>query len=100
MHASNFASFINSTHNFDMDDHYEIIFHNAALTNILDKISLEELQSFLDKPVFVNTELEQPISLLAVAQERFSEHILSQVHKMQHKVNSSRNQASSKNQDE
>lgn len=36
----------------------------------------------LEKPVFVNAELEQPISLQEAARNRFSDVILSQVYKM------------------
>lgn len=82
MHASSFASFVNSTHNLDFEDEYDVIFHNAAVTNILDKINIEDLQGFLDKPVFVSPDLQYPLSLLSAAQTRYSEQVLSQVFRM------------------
>ena len=45
-------------------------------------MSLKELNDLLEKPVFVNPELEQPISLQDAARNRYSDMILSQVYKM------------------
>ena len=59
-----FASFVNSTHNLNDDGpEFEVVFHNKSLTELIEKTSLSELNELLDKPVFVNTDLEQPISL-------------------------------------
>lgn len=40
------------------------------------------MNELLEKPVFVNAELEQPISLQEAARNRFSDVILSQVYKL------------------
>ena len=73
-----FASFVNSTHNMNEDQpEFEVVFNNEALTQILQKMGLIELTDLLEKPVFFNTELEQPISLLEAARKRFSDAILS-----------------------
>ena len=45
-------------------------------------MSLKELNDLLEKPVFVNPELLQPISLQDAARNRYSDMILSQVYKM------------------
>ena len=37
---------------------------------------------FLEKPVFVNTELESPMSLETAAKNRYSDAVLSQVYKV------------------
>ena len=49
---------------------------------MLNQMSREELNEFLEKPVFVNTEMEAPISLDAAAKNRFSDAVLSQVYKI------------------
>ena len=73
-----FASFINSTHNLnDGEPEFEVVFHNAPLKQIIEKTTLKELNELLEKPVFVNPELAQPISLQEAASNRFSDIILS-----------------------
>lgn len=82
MNDPQFSSFVNSTQNADYDTEFEVVFHNGAITDILNKLDLQGLNNLLDKPVFVNTQLKQPISLLGVAQNRYSDDILCQVHRM------------------
>ena len=52
------------------------------LHKMLNQMSRDELNEFLEKPVFVNTEMEAPISLDAAAKNRYSESVLSQVYKI------------------
>ena len=78
------TSFINPT-DFPTDADpapvYEVIFHNAALMKLLNLDSPEELDGFINKPLFVNTEMESLMMSLATAvQSKFSDVILSQVY--------------------
>lgn len=96
MHDSSLASFVNSTHNLDFETEFEVVFHNVALTNILDNMNLADLNKLLDKPVFVNNQLQQPISLLSAAQSRYSDEVLNQVFKMQLELDITRNTSTMK----
>ena len=58
----------------------EVIFYNKALMKILDEVS--DLSKFIEKNVFHTQELENPLSLSAAAQNRYSENVLSQVYRM------------------
>ena len=49
---------------------------------MLNQMDREELNEFLEKPVFVNTEMEAPISLDAAAKNLYSDTVLSQVYKI------------------
>ena len=42
----------------------------------------KELNEFLKKPAFVNSELGQSISLQGIASKRYSDYILSQAYKL------------------
>ena len=59
-----------------------MIFKNEALIKILGKQEKDKLQTFIDKPVFVNTEINTPMSLINAAMGRYSDFILSQVHSL------------------
>lgn len=83
MHDPEFQSFVNSTHNLDFDAEFEAVFHNEALSKLLSKKELKDLNNLIDKPVFVDKERNQPISLLGAAQNRYSDQLLGQVYKMQ-----------------
>jgi len=48
--------------------------------NILGNTDTDNLQTFIDKPVFVNSESEKPMSLMNAAMGRYSDIILSQVY--------------------
>jgi len=41
-----------------------------------------ELLRFIDKPLFVNTELETPLSLAGAVESRFSDIDISQIYKL------------------
>ena len=78
-----FASFVNSTQNLNDDElDLKVVFHNEPLTQIFSKTSLKELNDLLKKPVFVNSELELPISIHDAARNRLSDFMLSQVFKI------------------
>ena len=80
-----FISFVNSTAN-DIDDEFEVTFHNQSLKQILgSKIEhgLKELNELVEEPVFFNPELARPISLQEAARGRYSDVILSQVYKLE-----------------
>jgi hypothetical protein len=80
---ASFVSFVNSTHEiFDEGPEYEVVFHNNALTKLFNQMSPEELAMLIEKPVFVNTELEAPISLETAAKNRYSDAVLNQVYKV------------------
>ena len=49
---------------------------------MLNQMSEKDLNNFLEKPVFVNTELESPMSLETAAKNRYSDAVLSQVYKI------------------
>jgi len=42
----------------------------------------DDLMKFLEMPIFLNTELEAPISLESAAKNRYSDSVLSQVYKV------------------
>jgi len=75
------VSFVNSAKNTETDQDntpFEVIFCNEALSNMLNT---NDLTAMLYKQLFVNTELGTPMSLVTAAQNRFSNVILSQVHR-------------------
>ena len=45
-------------------------------------MTVQELNMLIEKPVFVNTELEAPISLKTAAKNRYSDAVLNQVYKI------------------
>ena len=73
-----FASFVNSTQTQGDDQiPFEVIFKNEALINILGQQEKEKLQTYIDKPIFVNTEINTQMSLINAAMGRYSDFILS-----------------------
>ena len=82
---SSFASFINPTET-QGDICYEVIFYNEALTNISSSSSVKDVDTFVEKAVFRNEEIKNPISLQGVAQNRYSNVVLSQVYRLVHQI--------------
>jgi len=50
--------------------------------NIVGDAENQNLQTFIDKPVFFNSELQTPMSLLSAAMGRYSDLLLSQVYSL------------------
>jgi len=50
--------------------------------NIVGDAENDNLQTFIDKPVFVNSELQTPVSLINAAMGRYSDLLLSQVYSL------------------
>lgn len=79
---ASFVSFVNSTHHInDEGPEFEILFQNQALTKILN-LHPDDLVNFLEMPIFLNTELQSPMSLESAAKNRYSDAVLSQVYKV------------------
>ena len=65
---SSFGSFVNpSQRNYEDELKLEVVFHNTALINLLGTIDVKGLNDLLDKPAFVNSQLRDPVSLVAAA---------------------------------
>ena len=65
---SSFGSFVNpSQQNYEDELKLEVVFHNTALINLLGTIDVKGLNDLLDKPAFVNSQLRDPVSLVAAA---------------------------------
>lgn len=68
---SNFPSFINSFVDVDAEAKhskvYEVLFHNEALLNILEKKEVNDLNEFIKKPLFSQKDLKQHMSLSSIA---------------------------------
>ncbi len=54
-----------------------MVFHNQALMKIIESKSEKDLHAFIGKPAFINREHDRKMSLLTVAQSRYSDLILS-----------------------
>ena len=54
-----------------------MVFHNSALIKIIGSESEKDLHAFLSKQAFINKEHDRKMSLLTVAQSRYSDLILS-----------------------
>ena len=55
-----------------------MVFQNKVVKEMVGKISSMDLQTFLDKPIFLNQEDQVKVSLMAVASKRHSETFISQ----------------------
>ena len=51
---ASFKSFINSTETVGEQEHLQMVFQNKVVKEMASKICSMDLQSFLDKPIFVN----------------------------------------------
>ena len=79
-----FASFVNPTETQgDEQIPYEVIFKNAALKKIINEKHEKSLQTFIDKPCFVNVEFNTQMSLISAVQGRFSDAVLNQVYRLE-----------------
>ena len=76
-----FSSYANSMQTQGDDQiPFEVIFQNEALIKILGQKEKDKLQTYIDKPVFVNTEINTQMSIINAAMGRYSDSILSQIH--------------------
>jgi len=74
-----FKSFINSTETVGEQEQLQMVFQNKVVKEMVGKISSMDLQTFLDKPIFVNQEDQFKLSLVAAASNRHSEGFISQL---------------------
>ena len=51
---ASFKSFVNSTETVGEQEQLQMVFQNKMVKEMASKISSMDLQSFLDKPIFVN----------------------------------------------
>lgn len=63
---SSFTSFINPTETQE-DQKYEVIFYNEALTQIASAKNTTEVDSFVDRAIFKNEDMKNPVSMNGVA---------------------------------
>ena len=76
-----FSSYVNSMQTQGDDQiPFEVIFKNEALIKILCEKENDKLQTYIYKPVFVNTEINTQMSIINAAMGRYSDLILSQVY--------------------
>lgn len=75
---SSFHNFLDSQ--FDEKSSYEVIFKNSALCRIINK---ENLEAFIERPIFVNVEFNTHLSLVAAVQGRYSDAVLGQIYRLQ-----------------
>ena len=92
--GSSFASFINPLETIGEEDEYEVVFQNDSLSQTLTKVpssdnssQIEEEQSlswsqFIRRAAFTSKPISTPFSILAIAKNRYSEQILSQVYQL------------------
>ena len=64
---ASFKSFVNSTETVGEQEQLQMVFQNKVVKEIVGKISSMDLQTFLDKPIFVNQEDQVKVSLVAAA---------------------------------
>ena len=78
---SSFGSFMNPTETAGEEDvNFEMVFNNKAILKILGIESAKELHGLLMKPLFVNREHGNVLSLLATVNSRYSESVLGQAY--------------------
>ena len=65
----------------DMDEPMDVLFYNEALLNLLETTELD-LETELDKKNIVNLEMGKTMSLRNAAQNRYSNVVLNQIHKI------------------
>ena len=64
---ASFKSFVNSTETVGEQEQLQMVFQNKVVKQMVGKISSMDLQTFLDKPIFVNQEDQVKLSLVAAA---------------------------------
>ena len=80
---SSFASFVNPTETAGEEElfTYEMVFNNKALNRILGVQTKKDLYGLIMKPLFVNREHGNVLSLQATVNKRYSDSMLNQAYK-------------------
>ena len=84
-------SFANSLETLNDEEQFEVVFHNKSLSQTLSSIPKDgydnddssqclQWQQFIQRSTLENKALRLPISIVAIAQNRYSQQLLDYVH--------------------